>query len=65
MRVSLIYGCMNTGNECERREKCERFRMVNDPEISTNSATLWKEMCNEKNNYSLFMEGVPPDVVQN
>lgn len=45
------YFCQKDGNDCEKRETCKRY--LN----SANQATsrLFKEMCNDKNNYVLYI----------
>lgn len=48
-----IFRCINTDNDCPKKDQCERYLCINDEE--TASATLFKVMCTEENNRILFM----------
>lgn len=45
------YFCQKDGNDCEKRETCKRYLNSADQAISR----LFKEMCNDKNNYVLYI----------
>lgn len=46
-----IYGCTQDNNECPKKDECRRY-----VELQEVTATLFKEMCNEDSNYSLYMK---------
>lgn len=48
----MIYYCTNENNECAKKDTCKRYKSVGDNPTST----LYKEACNEKNNYILYIE---------
>lgn len=48
----MIYYCTNENNECDKKDTCKRYKSVGD----NPSSTLYKEACNERNNYILYIE---------
>lgn len=49
-----IYYCTNEDNDCPKKEQCKRFLNVQEKQ----NTTLFKNACNEDNNYVLFIEHI-------
>lgn len=47
-KESCMYGCLTENNTCERKNDCERT-------LFNIGTTLWKQCCNQNNNYVLFI----------
>ena len=55
----LYYCCTQTNNDCPNKEKCMRYLNAE----SAPHATLYKYACTGENDYQLFMEKLPTEIV--
>lgn len=55
----LYYCCTQENNDCPNKEKCMRYLNAE----SAPHATLFKYACTVENDYQLFMEKLPTEIV--